>query len=319
MKARKFTYSCIITIFAIYFNVLIIIFPKEIINSAKNGLLLWYNYALPSLLPFIIGTNILKSTTFPTFLSLKLSPVFNKIFKISGYGSFPIVCGMLSGYPLGAKLTCDLYNENKLSKSEAQKILCFSNNSGPVFIIGTVGTQMLNNVTIGYKLLVIHIISALTIGFLLGFISDKKEKQYIHTKNTTLPLGELLSSSISNGIETIISICGYIVFFSIIYTLFSKLQITTLLAKPLYLIGLDRYISNGIISGFLEITNGCNIISKSNSYFLPFISMMLAWGGFSIHAQSMSFISKTDLSAKKYIIAKIMQGIIATIYTYLFI
>ena len=54
MKARKFTYHYIITIFAIYFNVLIIIFPKEIIKSAKNGLLLWYNFALPSLLPFII-------------------------------------------------------------------------------------------------------------------------------------------------------------------------------------------------------------------------------------------------------------------------
>ena len=64
---------------------------------------------------------------------------------------------MLSGYPLGAKLTCDLYNENKISKSEAQRILCFSNNSGPIFIIGTIGTQMLNNSALGYKLLAIHI------------------------------------------------------------------------------------------------------------------------------------------------------------------
>ena len=114
MKARKFTYHYIITIFAIYFNVLIIIFPKEIIKSAKNGLLLWYNFALPSLLPFIIGTNILKSTNFPIYLSKKLSPIFNKIFKISGNGAFPIVCGMLSGYPLGAKLTCDSFRAEAL-------------------------------------------------------------------------------------------------------------------------------------------------------------------------------------------------------------
>ena len=302
MKARKFTYSYIITIFAIYFNVLIIIFPKEIIKSAKNGLLLWYNFALPSLLPFIIGTNILKSTNFPIYLSKKLSPIFNKIFKISGNGAFPIVCGMLSGYPLGAKLTCDLYNENKISKSEAQRILCFSNNSGPIFIIGTIGTQMLNNSALGYKLLAIHIFSAITLGMLLGIVSKKDNKKCIYHKSLIKPIGELLNTSISNGIETIVAIGGYIVFLLIIYIL-----------------GMDQYTSKGVISGLLEITNGCSIISKSSSNILPFISMIVAWGGFSIHAQSMSFIAKTDLSAKKYILAKFVHSIIAGIYTYLFI
>ena len=315
MKARKFTYSYIITIFAIYFNVLIIIFPKEIIKSAKNGLLLWYNFALPSLLPFIIGTNILKSTNFPIYLSKKLSPIFNKIFKISGNGAFPIVCGMLSGYPLGAKLTCDLYNENKISKSEAQRILCFSNNSGPIFIIGTIGTQMLNNSALGYKLLAIHIFSAIT----LGIVSKKDNKKCIYHKSLIKPIGELLNTSISNGIETIVAIGGYIVFFSILYTLLSKTQVISFLSKPLCILGMDQYTSKGIISGLLEITNGCSIISKSNSNILPFISMIIAWGGFSIHAQSMSFIAKTDLSAKKYILAKFVHSIIAGIYTYLFI
>ena len=309
MKARKFTYSYIITIFAIYFNVLIIIFPKEIIKSAKNGLLLWYNFALPSLLPFIIGTNILKSTNFPIYLSKKLSPIFNKIFKISGNGAFPIVCGMLSGYPLGAKLTCDLYNENKISKSEAQRILCFSNNSGPIFIIGTIGTQMLNNSALGYKLLAIHIFSAITLGMLLGIVSKKDNKKCIYHKSLIKP----------NGIETIVAIGGYIVFFSILYTLLSKTQVISFLSKPLCILGMDQYTSKGVISGLLEITNGCSIISKSSSNILPFISMIVAWGGFSIHAQSMSFIAKTDLSAKKYILAKFVHSIIAGIYTYLFI
>ena len=264
MKARKFTYSYIITIFAIYFNVLIIIFPKEIIKSAKNGLLLWYNFALPSLLPFIIGTNILKSTNFPIYLSKKLSPIFNKIFKISGNGAFPIVCGMLSGYPLGAKLTCDLYNENKISKSEAQRILCFSNNSGPIFIIGTIGTQMLNNSALGYKLLAIHIFSAITLGMLLGIVSKKDNKKCIYHKSLIKPIGELLNTSISNGIETIVAIGGYIVFFSILYTLLSKTQVISFLSKPLCILGMDQYTSKGIISGLLEITNRCSIISKSN-------------------------------------------------------
>ena len=226
---------------------------------------------------------------------------------------------MLSGYPLGAKLTCDLYNENKISKSEAQRILCFSKNSGPIFILGTIGTQMLNNSALGYKLLAIHIFSAITLGILLGIVSKKDNKKCIYHKSSIKPIGELLNTSISNGIETIVAIGGYIVFFSILYTLLSKTQVISFLSKPLCIIGMDQNTSKGVISGLLEITNGCSIISKSSSNILPFISMIIAWGGFSIHAQSMSFIAKTDLSAKKYIFAKFVHSIIAGIYTYLFI
>ena len=139
------------------------------------------------------------------------------------------------------------------------------------------------------------------------------------SKSSIKPIGELLNSSISNGIETIVAIGGYIVFFSILYTLLSKTQVITLLSKPLCSIGMDQYTAKGIISGLLEITNGCSIISKSNSNNFAFYIYDNCMGCFSIHAQSMSFIAKTDLSAKKYIVAKFAHSIVSAIYTYLFI
>lgn len=319
MKPKKITYQYIITIFAIYFNVLIIIFPKEIINSAKNGLLLWYNFALPSLLPFIISTNLLKSTNFPYFLSNKLSPIFSRIFKISGKGAFPVVCGMLSGYPLGAKLTCDLYNDREISKSTAQRILCFSNNSGPIFIIGTIGTQMLGNTLLGYKLLTIHIFSALTVGVFLGLKAKSTPSETITKQNNVMPIGQLISYTINNSIETIVAIGGYIVFFSILYTLLLKTGIISFLSIPLCSMGIDKITAAGTISGIFEITNGCSLLAKSSSHSLPLISMIIAWGGLSIHAQSLGFICKTDLSPIYYILSKIAQGIIAAVYTIIFI
>ena len=54
------------------------------------------------------------------------------------FGSFPFIMGIISGYPVGAKIVCNMRSEGKLSKVEAERLLSFTNNSGPLFIIGTV-------------------------------------------------------------------------------------------------------------------------------------------------------------------------------------
>ena len=126
----------------------------------------------------MISVNLLKQTPFPLFLSKILSPITNKLFGLSSYGIFALISGLLSGYPIGAKLVSELYTEKKLSKSEAQYLLSFTNNSGPLFIIGTVGTIILNNKNIGFFLLLIHYLSALTIGLIL-----KRPKTKIYTTN----------------------------------------------------------------------------------------------------------------------------------------
>ena len=50
------------------------------------------------------------------------------------YGSYALLLGLICGYPMGAKLTADLFREGKITKSEAQYLLTFCNNPGPVFI-----------------------------------------------------------------------------------------------------------------------------------------------------------------------------------------
>ena len=134
----------IIPIVVIFFNILIILFPSDIITSAKNGLLLWFNNVIPSLLPFIIGANILSMTGFINLIGVASEPITRKLFKISGYGAFALIMGFISGYPIGAKITASLYENNKITKSEAQKLIMFTNNSGPLFILGTVAVSMLN-------------------------------------------------------------------------------------------------------------------------------------------------------------------------------
>ena len=46
-------------------------------------------------------------------------------------------------------------------------------------------------------------------------------------------------------------------------------------------------------------------------------AVLVGFGGFSIHAQTLSVIAKTDIKISSYLIGKTLQGIIAGILTYL--
>ena len=59
------------------------------------------------------------------------------IFNIPGEGAFPFVMGIISGYPMGAKIISKFKQQGICTNEEAERMLSFTNNSGPLFIIGT--------------------------------------------------------------------------------------------------------------------------------------------------------------------------------------
>lgn len=96
-----------------------------------------------------------------------MKPVFNE----PGESAIAIIIGTISGYPVGAKVVCSLVRENKISKEEAERLLAFCNNSGPLFILGTVGIALFGNKTIGFILLITHILASLSVGIIYKFWS----------------------------------------------------------------------------------------------------------------------------------------------------
>jgi sporulation integral membrane protein YlbJ len=101
------------------------------------------------------------------YLGKIMKPVFNE----PGESAIAIIIGTISGYPVGAKVVCSLVRENKISKEEAERLLAFCNNSGPLFILGTVGIALFGNKTIGFILLITHILASLSVGIIYKFWS----------------------------------------------------------------------------------------------------------------------------------------------------
>ena len=171
MKILVILKKNLISIVFVLFVVLLVIFSNSTFSATKTGLALWANNVVPSLFPFLVAVELLNHTNVVYYLSIILDKYMRPLFNLPGISAFPFIMGFLSGYPVGAKIVSDLYNNRACTKEEAERMLAFTNNSGPLFIIGTVGISFYANSTIGIILLVTHILASITVGILSGVLS----------------------------------------------------------------------------------------------------------------------------------------------------
>ena len=128
---------------------------------------------------------------------------------------------------------------------ECERLIAFTNNSGPLFIVGTVGSGLFGNSLIGFLLLITHILACITVGFIFRFWKCKKHYSTrnideISNSNTLVNidnLGEILGSSIKNSINTIVMIGGFVVLFSVINSMLDNthfFDILTTIFSPIF-------------------------------------------------------------------------------------
>ena len=132
------------TLFTLFCLLLLFLFPAASFEGAKRGLLLWFNIVLPTLLPFLIFSNLCVQLNITKTFSVFLYPVLKHIMPISPNGCYPIAIGMLSGYPMGAKACADMTSSGKISPAEGQFLLSFCNNASPMFLLNYLFLQSLH-------------------------------------------------------------------------------------------------------------------------------------------------------------------------------
>ena len=118
--------SKILTLFSICLLFFLLLHPDEGLLGARDGLTLWLNVMLPTLLPFLIFTGILLKAGNLTKLLNPFSLLWEKCFGLSPAGAYVLILGFLCGYPMGAKIAHDLYINDQISKKEGEYLLSFS-------------------------------------------------------------------------------------------------------------------------------------------------------------------------------------------------
>ena len=321
----------IIPIAFLLFTICLIIFSKSNIQAVKNSLSIWVNNVIPSLFPFFIATELLNHTNIPKVFGNMFNKIMRPIFNVPGIGAYALIMGIISGYPVGAKIITNFRNQNLCTKEEAERLITFTNNSGPLFILGTVGITLFYDSSIGLLLLFTHILSCITVGFIFRFWkSNNKERRNTDTINNNVTfntLGEVLSKSIVSSINSIVLIGGFIILFGIILSILQKTYILNMLKNifiPCFnILNIRTDVIIPILTGILELTNGIVSVStipgKNLTPNIIISAFLLGFGGISIMLQVLSIISKSDISIKPYILGKLLQGLLAAFYTFIII
>ena len=294
----------IITLFCICLLLFLLVHPEEALLSAKDGMSLWLNVMIPTLLPFLILTGILlKTGNIPQILE-PLTPFWKHFFGISPAGAYVLILGFLCGYPMGAKLVHDLYINHQISQREGEYLLTFSCNASPAFIFSYLSQNILEGKIPPHSLLLILLsadfVCMLFFRFLVyhgntvSSVKPEYRKKETYQQDST---GVILDVSIMSGFETITRLGGYILIFSLLFTGFYHYwpfcsQNKILLTSP------------------IELTTGLHQIAQSAfSWKIKYITSMTltAFGGFCVMFQTKSVLEE-KLSILPYIFAKCLNA-----------
>jgi sporulation integral membrane protein YlbJ len=310
--------SRLLKINLLLFLALILLFPSLAFAGAKNGLLLWWDTLLPTLLPFMIISGLIIRLRITRALSYLFYPVFKHLLPISREGCYPVFIGFLAGYPVGAKTTADLTLQSSLSTKEAQLLCAFTNNASPMFVLGFIAGAKLLSPQIGlWLLLILNVASYLSAlaWFHLSCRVHKcsatwiKANEISYTEAMPRFQFNMLDDSILNAFEVVTKVGGYIVLFSVLASFIRSLPI-------------GNATITACLTGILEITTGIQNISVLN---LPLdikiilITTITAFGGLSGFAQTKSVISQTMLSSTSYFLTKLLSALFALLLSILFV
>ena len=293
--------------------ILLVLFSKNSMDSASNALETCLTILLPSLFPFFVASRLLILSGSASIIGKLFSPLVKALFGINQNGAIPFFLGILSGYPVGAGCVCELYDNNQLTKSEAENLLCFCNNSGPLFVISAVGTGLFLSKEIGILLYIVHIVSAIIVGMILKKVSPPYMKVSNKCNIVYSPSQNIFTESVEKSVQTILNIFGYVIFFAVVTDILISLKFTVYISSLLSFINIPEDIIEGLICAFFEITKGIKKLSENKtfplSYVLTLCSAIIGWGGISVHMQVKGIISKSGLSFKKYLFGKFLHMI----------
>ena len=260
-------------------TILCLLQPKNTVEITNQAIFLWVKNVLPTLLPFFIISKYMLNLGGERFFSKLFKPI-TTVLGLPSSSAFSIFISVFCGFPLGSRIVEDVFKNS--TDKEYYANVCFSASS--VFILATVGSSILSSSADGIALFVINLCT-----FFIFAVLTKP--QYLSEQNFEIKKSEPISESVS----AIFNVCGNMILFLLISSLFTRF------IKNEFLLAL--------VSGVFEFTSGIKMLSLFGSDTLPLISFFISFGGLCVIFQCFGQLS--NINKIKFILNRILCGLIA--------
>ena len=280
MKGRLAAWGCLAALG------LLLARSAEAAQAVRDGLSLCAGSVIPALFPFLAVSGLL------TALDAGASPALGPLARLLGCsqaGARAFLLGLTGSYPVGARTVAQLYRRGGISRREAGRLLLFSNNCGPAFILGVAGLRA------GVLLWGVHILAALVIALALPRRAAEPPERPVPVP-VRPALVPALITAVRDAAGTMVYICGFVVFFLVL----------------LRVLGRVTGLSHPVLSGAVELTQGILALPHTRRGFV-WAAGLLGWGGLSVHGQSAAVLSGTDLPMGPYLAAKAAHAAVSVL------
>ncbi len=303
MRAKKITYLLFFVI------ALLIVNPSRYFSSVEQGVRIFALSVLPSMLPYFFFTKLLTSIGGAEGLSKSIGRPIGKVYKVGGACGYAFVMSVLSGYPVGARVLSDLADQGCVSGGEAARACSFCSTSGSMFVLGSVGSQILSDQKAAWVILICHYIGALLNGLLY---CRKRSGNFCVTLSPVQKKSadSALSEAMYESVISLALVGGFIAVCNLAADMFSDV-ISFMGGGAFFEKG---NVFGGIVFSVFEVTRGCLVFSECA--FPRFLTAALccaaiSFGGLSVIMQSLSFLGKYGVSAGKIALMKGTQAILS--------
>ena len=296
--------------------------PQEAMEAAREGLRLCYNVILPSLFPFFVLSALVVDLGLAGYIGRALEGIMRPLFNVPGACASAFALGFVGGYPVGARTALSLYQKGMCTKTEAERLLAFCNNSGPAFILGVVGAGVFASSKVGLLLYLAHAAASVCVGFLFRFYKREGKRRERRASPTfeAERITVAFTGAIKNSFLSTLNICAFVVFFTVVIKLLflsgllpGLAEVLGALLSPL---GFSTQWAERLLTGLIELTSGVWTLTGAGTMSgkLSMAAFLLGWAGLSVHCQVLSFIGGSGLSVKTYIGGKLLHGGLSALF-----
>ena len=304
--------------------------PQSALEAARNGLELCGNVIVPSLFPFFVLSSLVVDLGLAGYLGRLLEKLMRPLFRVNGACASALALGFIGGYPVGARTAISLYQNGMCSRTEAQRLLAFCNNSGPAFILGVVGAGVFASSRVGVLLCLAHALASVCVGVLFRFYpGDGKGRRGggapAAPRFQARRFTAVFTGAVKNSFLSTLNICAFVIFFTVVLQMLVTTGVLPGMARLLGLLlsplGLTEEWARRLLTGLVEISSGVWTLAGEGTFRgrLTMAAFLLGWAGLSVHCQVLSFLGDSGLSARTYLAGKLLHGGLSALFVALLV
>ena len=305
----------------------LMLYPQDSMSAAREGLKLCYNVIIPSLFPFFVLSALVVDLGLAGYIGRALEGLMRPLFNVPGACASAFVLGFVGGYPVGARTALSLYQKGMCTKTEAERLLSFCNNSGPAFILGVVGAGVFASSRVGVLLSLAHAAASICVGLFFRFYrrGKKGREARVSPKFEAERFTTAFTGAVKNSFLSTLNICAFVVFFTVVIRLLflsgALPALARLLGVLLSPLGFTQEWAERLLTGAIELSSGVWTLSGAGGMAgrMSMAAFMLGWAGLSVHCQVLSFLGGSGLSVRTYIAGKFLHGGLAALFTALLV